>query len=78
MTTGNFSDWSGSMFDLGPLYPFVGWEVPMVIICLVFWIGWHVMQIRMENRRLEAQAARLRQGDNLQKAILAEHTPERM
>jgi len=78
MTTSNFSDWSGNMFDLGPLYPFVGWEVPMAIICLVFWIGWHVLQIRMENRRLEKQAALLRQGDNLQKAILAEHTPERM
>jgi hypothetical protein len=78
MTTGNFSDWNGNMFDLGPLYPFVGWEVPMVIICLAFWIGWHFLQIRMENRRLEDQAARLRQGENLQEAILAEHTPERM
>lgn len=78
MMTGNFSDWSGNMFDLGPLYPFVGWEVPMVLICLVFWIGWHFLQIRMENRRLEDQAAKLRQGDNLQKAILTEHTPERM
>jgi hypothetical protein len=78
MTTGNFSDWNGEMFDLGPLYPFVGWEVPMVIICLLFWIGWHFLQIRMENRHLEEEAARLRQGENLQKAILAEHTPERM
>jgi hypothetical protein len=78
MTTGNFTDWNGNMIDLGPLYPFVGWEVPMVVICLVFWIGWHVMQIKMENRQLEEEAAKLRQADNLQKAILAEHTAERM
>jgi hypothetical protein len=26
MTTGNFADWSGNMLDIGPLYPFVGWE----------------------------------------------------
>jgi hypothetical protein len=78
MTTGNFSDWSGNMTDLGPLYPFVGWEVPMVIVLLVIWIGWHVLQIRMENRHLAEEAAKLRQSDNLQKAILAEHTLERM
>ncbi|MGH6754484.1 hypothetical protein [Hypericibacter sp.] len=78
MTTGNFSDWSGNMFDLGPLYPFVGWEVPMAIVGIIFWIGWHVWQIKMENRQLEQEAAMLKQGDNLQKAIQAEHTPERM
>jgi hypothetical protein len=78
MTTGNFTDWSGNMTDIGPLYPFVGWEVPMTIICIVFWIGWHFWQIRMENRHLDEETAKLRQGDNLQKAILAEHTPERM
>jgi hypothetical protein len=78
MTTGNVLDWGGNMFDLGPLYPFVGWEVPMVLLCLVVWIGWHILQIRMENRHLEEQAAKLRQDGNLQKALLAEHTLERM
>ena len=78
MMTGNFANWDGKMIDLGPIYPFVGWEVPMVIIAVIFWIGWHYMQIRMENRQLEAEAQNLRQGDNLQKAIAAEHNPERM
>jgi len=78
MQTGNFTDWSGNMFDIGPLYPFVGWEVPMVILCAIFWIGWHYLQIRMENQRHDAEALSLRQGDNLQKALQAEHTPERM
>ena len=78
MSTGSFSDWNGSMFDLGPLYPFVGWETAMVIVLAVFWIGWHVVQIRGENRELERQARKLREGDNLQKAVQAEHSPERM
>jgi hypothetical protein len=78
MTTGNFSDWNGNMFDIGPIYPFVGWEVPMVIIGFVFWIGWHYLQIRMEDGQHDEQARILRQGDNLQKALQAEHTPERM
>jgi len=78
MQTGNITDWSGNMFDIGPIYPFVGWEVPMAILLAIFWIGWHYLQIRMENRRHETEALNLRQGDNLQKALQAEHTPERM
>jgi hypothetical protein len=41
MTTGNFTDWSGNMLDLGPLYPFVGWEGFMVLVLFIAWIGWH-------------------------------------
>ena len=78
MSTGNFTDWNGNMFDIGPIYPFVGWEVPMVIIAFIFWIGWHILQLRMESKQQEDEAHLLRKGDNLQKAVLAEHTPERM
>ncbi len=78
MTTGNFADWDGKMMDLGPIYPFVGWEVPMVIVCAIFWIGWHIWQIRMENRTLETEAANLRKDGNLQRALQTEHSVERM
>jgi hypothetical protein len=78
MTTGNFTDWNGNMLDLGPIYPFVGWEVPMVILAFIFWIGWHIVQLRMETRQQDEEARLLRQGDNLLKAVLSEHTPERM
>ena len=78
MSTGNFTDWNGNMFDIGPIYPFVGWEVPMVIIAFIFWIGWHILQLRMENKQQDDEARLLQQNDNLQKAVLAEHTPERM
>jgi predicted negative regulator of RcsB-dependent stress response len=78
MNTGNIADWNGNMMDIGPIYPFVGWEVWMVIIAVVFWLGWHYLQIQMENRLHDAEAQKLRQGDNLQKAIAAEHSPERM
>lgn len=78
MRTGLVDNWNGNMLDIGPIYPFVGWEVPMVIACFVFWIGWHYLQLRMENRGLDRQALMLRQGDNLMKAVQSEHTPERM
>lgn len=78
MNTAPFSDWSGNMFDLGPLYPFVGLEGTMVILAVIFWIGWHILQVRAENRTHDTLARHLREGDNLQKALQAEHSLERM
>jgi hypothetical protein len=78
MSTGNFANWDGNIMDLGPIYPFVGWEGTMVLIAIVFWIGWHVWQMKMENKQLEDEARALRQAGNLQKALDAEHTLERM
>jgi hypothetical protein len=78
MTTANFDNWNGNMMDLGPLYPFVGTEWLMAIILLVAWIVWHIWQIRMENQVHEDSARMLRQGDNLHKATLQEHSVERM
>ncbi len=77
MTTGNFTDWSGNLLDLGPLYPFVGWEGLMVLVLFVAWIGWHILQIRAENRQLHDEAQLLRQGGNLAKAVEAESPVER-
>jgi hypothetical protein len=78
MNTGNVESWDGTMTDLGPLYPFVGWEGFMVVLLIIFWIGWHIVQIRMENRKLEEEVQMLRQSGNLQKALAAERSPERM
>ena len=77
MTTGNFANWDGDLTQLGPIYPFVGSETLMVILAVIFWIGWHYLQIRMENRTHDADAAKLRQGNNLQKAVEAERVIER-
>ena len=51
MTTGNFASWSGNVADLGPLYPFVGWEVFFVVVGIAAWVIWHILQIRMENKQ---------------------------
>ena len=78
MSTGNFANWDGNIVDLGPIYTFVGWEGIMVLIGLIFWVGWHIVQIRMENKQLDDDAHALRQSGNLQRAVEAEHTLERM
>ena len=41
----------------------------MVIIGLVFWIGWHVLQIRHETAEIEADMAADRSGEETRKAI---------
>jgi len=36
--------------DIGPIYPFAGTEVPLVIIGVALWIAFHVLQTMGENR----------------------------
>ena len=76
--TGNFGNWDGAILDIGPIYPFVGWETLMVIVLVVFWVGWHITQMRMENRTHDEDTVVLRQGDNLARVMQEEHTIERM
>ena len=78
MSTGNVANWDGNIADIGPIYPFVGWEGLMVVLCVAFWIVWHIVQIRMENAQLDQETQNLRQGGSLKKALDSEHTPIRM
>jgi hypothetical protein len=54
--------------SLGPLYPFVGTEVLLVILGLVFWIGWHVIQTRGESKEYK-EASRLYREVGLERAM---------
>lgn len=58
MSTGAFENWTGEITEIGAIYPFVGWEGFMVIVGLVTWIGWHVIQTRRENADYEEQKKR--------------------
>jgi len=49
MPTG-IESWSNPA-DIGPIYPFAGLEVPLVIIGFILWIAWHVVTAREENRQ---------------------------
>ena len=78
MSTGSIDNWDGNVMDLGPIYPFVGWEGFMVVLAVIFWVGWHIWQIKIESKRLEGESRQLRQSGNLQKAAGDEHSPQRM
>lgn len=59
MSTTIVETWSGAdLSQLGPIYPFVGSEFLLWIIGLAFWIGFHVLQARIEKKEL-AEDARL-------------------
>lgn len=46
--------WSGTdLAQVGPIYPFVGWEFVLWILGLAFWIGFHVFGARVEKSELE-------------------------
>ncbi len=49
MSTMGLDSWAVDLKDVGTVYPFAGSEVLMVILCLIFWLGFHVYQIKAEN-----------------------------
>jgi hypothetical protein len=69
MSTNGMESWAVDLKDVGAIYPFQGAEVVMVIIGLVFWIGWHVLQTRQESAEIEADMAADRSGDETRKSI---------
>ncbi|GAB5470195.1 MAG: hypothetical protein Kilf2KO_32250 [Rhodospirillales bacterium] len=53
MSTTPVESWAVDLNTLGPVYPFVGLETVLVIAAVIFWIGWHVIQLSMESRTYE-------------------------
>lgn len=49
MRTGQIDTWTGNPADVGPMYPFVGYEVPLFVVCVVLWLAYTVWQMRHEN-----------------------------
>jgi hypothetical protein len=69
MSTNGLTSWAVDLKDVGAIYPFQGSEVLMVILGLVFWIAWHVMQMRQEDAEIAKEANSDPRGDETMKAI---------
>ena len=50
--TVRIESWGGEIAEIGAIYPFSA-ETIMVIIGLILWIAWFVVQGRMENREYQ-------------------------
>ena len=75
MSTGYFENWAGTITDIGPMYPFVGTEMLWFILGLVFWIWWHIVQTKRENKTYAEEVRRYGDAESLKKIIDGE-TPE--
>jgi hypothetical protein len=53
MSTIGYDNWAVDLANVGAVYPFQGWEVPMVIAGVIFWLGWHITQARRETQQME-------------------------
>lgn len=73
MSTTPVESWAVDLSTIGPIYPFVGSELILVLVGVACWIAWHVWQIRTESRQLEQDSYRLRQGRELRRALEREH-----
>jgi len=58
MSTNGMTSWAVDLKDVGAIYPFQGSETILVILGLVFWVGWHIWQIRHESAELESERNR--------------------
>lgn len=59
MSAIGISNWAVDLKDVGAIYPFQGAEMPMVIAGFVFWVIWHIWQIRHESAELREKAAHI-------------------
>lgn len=69
MATGNVENWTGSIADIGAAYPFVGIETPLVIAGVIFWIGWHIIQLRRESAELDEEVKKFGNPETMHKVL---------
>jgi hypothetical protein len=68
MSTIGYESWAVDLAEVGPVYPFQGWEVAMTVIGVIFWLGWHRIQYVRESAHFE-QAKALGDKDKIAKAM---------
>ncbi len=65
MSTTPIDTWAVDLADVTYIYPGVGFEVAMTVFAVVFWLGWHVWQVKHENRTYEAEIAKYATDEHL-------------
>ena len=58
MSTIGYQSWAVDLAEVGAIYPFQGHEVLMIVVGVIFWLGWHWLQFRNENEELKKQQKR--------------------
>jgi hypothetical protein len=69
MSTTGIDSWAVDLADVTTIYPFQGSEVIMVIIAVVFWLIWHVWQLKHENEYFRQKIEQHGNEDNIRRSI---------
>lgn len=72
MSLESIGSWGGNILDIGPLYPMVGSEGVLAILGVIFWIGWHIWQWRMESANYNDDMETLKHNGNMDRALKGE------
>lgn len=71
-STGPIENWNINPTEVGPIYPFVGWEFLMFAVGVVFCVAFIVWKFTTENSKYAEQARQLDTSGDLARAFGAE------
>ncbi len=57
MSTIGYDNWAVDLANVGPVYPFQGWEILMTVAGVIFWLAWHRIQFVRESEHLDGALA---------------------
>jgi len=73
LSTTAVETWKGAnLAEIGPIYPMVGSEFVLVIIGLVFWIGFHFKQASIESHEMRADEDAAKNPERLKRVFADE------
>ena len=58
MSTTGIESWAVDLKDIGAIYPFQGTEVLLLVVGVILWLGWHVLQMRDEKEDYDGLVSR--------------------
>ena len=69
MSTTGISSWAVDLGEVGAIYPFQGTEFIWFLAGVAFWIIWHIVQLRQEDRTYEDDLRHLKDPEKLERAM---------
>jgi hypothetical protein len=63
------STWAVDLANVGPVYPWQGTELIMVIVAVAAWILWHIVQLREEKEEFAEDIAKYGSKEAIKKAL---------
>jgi hypothetical protein len=61
--------WAVDLANVGAVYPWIGYELIMVLVAVALWILWHVLQLRHENEELAKDIRLYGDKESIRKAL---------